>query len=905
MESGWEIGRGTSLMHGSRFGIFPIIRHSYGLRAFYEFEASELAAFLNVDPRLGLSELEAIRRNREQGLNQFPRERPESAWTLLLRQLNNLIFWILAAAAIASFGLKDTAEGFAILFVIFINTLIGFVLDYRARQSMQALLKLDTSPATVLRDGGIRQIPSDRVCIGDILILEAGDMIVAEGNVLESNQLEADESVLTGESLPTPKSKLPSQSDSVLADQHNRLFKGTAVVNGNGRAIVTNIGTSTELGKISQMVSQSARSSTPLEARLDHLASVLVGVTAGLVTLYLLNGLLQERNLEQLIKTSAALAIAAIPEGMSVVATIALASGTLSMARKNVIIKRLSAVETLGSTSVIFTDKTGTLTWNRITVEEVHIPGGNKAFTPDQISEELKNAEQFKMLVRTGVLANNAQLEDKDKDKKQIGDPIDIALLDFAKYVGYDCRLSSNDCRRVAEKAFSSETRLMATMHHTGKQYIISVKGAAEEVVRICEWRTDSERQKELEISEAMARKGLRTLALACRASEGKSDIDFSTVKCRYLGLIGFLDPARKEVSAAIQTCFDVGVKIVMVTGDHPETALAIARQVGLASEQDQAVTGKDLLGIDLGSQNGNAEITECRVFARVSPGQKLDLIDFYQKQGHIVGMTGDGVNDAPALKKADIGIAMGLHGTQVAAEAADMVLKDDSFASIVSGIEQGRVIFDNIRKFVIYLLSCNMSEILVVTFAGFFNMGSPLLPLQVLFINIITDIFPALALALGKQSGAIMKQPRRNARQQLLDKAEWVKIVWYAIVMAASVLGVYWYASVKIGVSEQAGNTLTFYALSLTQLLHVFNLHLNRNGFLNNEVTRNKYVWMALCLCLTILVTINNVFFLRSSLTLERLTNELIWLIAAAGLFPLLITRLRSLLTGPAHNYN
>ncbi|SEJ39475.1 Ca2+-transporting ATPase [Dyadobacter koreensis] len=857
------------------------------------------------DLKTGLTSQQAAQRLEQFGLNELEQVKPESIWSILLRQVNSVIVWILTAAAIVSFFLGDDLEGFAIIAVILINAVTGFMLEYNARQSMEALRKLDTTPARVLRDGKIKEIPSDHLTIGDILILEAGDLIPADAVIIEVNQLTIDESALTGESIPSQKTTDKSPEDAPLGDRHDRLFKGTAITNGNAKAVVTSIGQATEFGKIATMVSEAKRTATPLEAKLDALGKVLIWVTLGMASLFLIVGIVRGQEIKQLIETAVALAIAAIPEGMSVVATVALAYGMLRLAKKKVIVKRLSAVETLGGTNVIFTDKTGTLTQNKIEVQALRAAGEDLTVHIDLNKEvgssmlevtngdpELIHQPEFKILSKIGALVNNAQLDSKKSDRKELGDPVEVALLLYARAAGLDLHQLHRDHKRQAEQAFSSDTRMMATLDKVGSGYFIGVKGAVEEVSALCNWQNQEDRNKELEISELMAADGLRTLAFAYRQTDEKPDDNFTQEqKLTYAGLIGFLDPPRKEVIKSLIACHKAGIKVIMVTGDHPATSLKIAKQVNLVGSYEQLVlTGKDLESFDFTSAADQKKMMECHVFARVNPAQKLDMIDFYQKQGDIVGMTGDGVNDAPALKKSDIGIAMGLRGTAVAAEAADMVLKDDSFASIVHAIEQGRVIFENIRKFIVFLLSCNMSEIFVVTFATFLNVGSPLLPLQILFINIITDVFPALALGVGKDNENPMKMDPRDPRSPILERVDWLRIVFYALVMTASVLGIYWYAISQLGMIPQQGNTITFYALSLAQLLHVFNMYSGRLHLFNNEITRNKFIWMALILCLMIMAATYYFPFLRQILSLVTLDRESLKLILIAGIAPVLI---------------
>ncbi len=878
-------------------------------KSFHELSIKEVISKLDVNPAHGLSHAEAQSRLTRFGSNQLQQQSQESIWSILLRQFNSLIVWILAAAAFISFVLGDAGEGYAILAVILLNSTMGFVLEYSARQSMQALKKLDMTPAHVLRDGHLIEIASENVTIGDILILEAGDLIVADAQVLETNQLEIDESALTGESIATAKTTQVSDKDAALGDQHNRLFKGTAVTNGNGKAVVTGIGQDTELGKIAALVQEAQRTATPLEAKLDVMARALLWLTAGLALLFFVIGLLRGEDIQMLLKTAIALAIAAIPEGMSVVATIALAYGMLRLADQKVIVKRLSSVETLGGTNVIFTDKTGTLTQNKISVHTVHTLSGSVTISIDtdgvdiprlnvkQGESSLLNTDAFVQLALTGALANNAQISDHTSHTNEIGDPVEVALLYYAKAAGTDLPHIAQTYVRLGEKAFSSDTRMMGTLLQTDSEYYIAVKGAIEEVAALCHWDSENQRLDEIAVSEQMATNGLRTLAFACRKTKQKPGDDFiQEDKLTYMGIIGFQDPARKEVTPALYACQEAGIKVIMVTGDHPSTSLSIARQVNLVdSNYDLVMTGKDLQNIDY--KMAAEQLLACRVFARVNPAQKLSLIDFYQQHGDVVGMTGDGVNDAPALKKSDIGIAMGLRGTAVAAEAADMVLKDDSFASIVYAIGQGRVIFENIRKFIVFLMSCNMSEIFVVTFAGFLGLSTPLLPLQILFLNIITDVFPALAVGVGKENNNVMKMKPRDPKMPILQSKDWKQIVFYGLVMTAAVLSIYAYSMTALSLSQTVANTITFYALSLAQLLHVFNLHSGKRNFFNNEITQNKYIWLAIVVCIMIMFATYYVPVLNQVLSIGVIDGTALWLIILGGFLPLAIIQLTRLI--------
>ncbi|GAB4048899.1 cation-translocating P-type ATPase [Spirosoma litoris] len=842
----------------------------------------------------GLTTTEANQRQHEYGLNAVETTYADHWFSLLARQFKSLIVWVLAAAAVVSFSLGDFAEGLAILVVLAINALTGFALEWNANRSMEALRRLAVTLARVVRDGQVQEIPADQLTLGDLLLVEAGDVVGADATLLEVHQLEIDESTLTGESFPVAKSTELVGIDSPTGDQKNQLFKGTAVTAGTGRAIITAIGEQTELGKIARLVSNAKPTATPLEAKLDALSQVLVWVTLGIAALFVLVGLLRSEPIGPLVKTSIALAIAAIPEGLSVVATLALAYGMLHLARHQVLVKKLSAVETLGSTSVIFTDKTGTLTENKIDVSCLQLMGEEQdVYSEVGIDGSMRSLEgpetnALEKLIRLGVLCNNAELALNSTQPQELGDPIEIAMLKFARSSGYIPDTIRKQYSRLAEQPFSSDTRVMATLHQTENGYLVAVKGAIEDVLALCPQLSPSQRERQLHRAESMAKEGLRTLAFAYReVGELPHLATFAQGDLTFNGLIGFLDPPRLAVIPAIQACKTAGIRVIMVTGDHPTTALTIARQIELIKPTDTLVlTGKDLKAIDQLSEAKKSQLLQCQVFARVSATQKLALIDFYQQQGNIVGMTGDGVNDAPALKKADIGIAMGLRGTPVATEAADLVLKDDSFTSIVLAIGQGRVIFENIRKFVLYLLSCNLSEIFVVAVAGLSGLGTPLLPLQILFVNIVTDVFPALALGIGRENSVLMKHPPRPAGRQLISATDWRRVTFNALILGSVVLGVYSFARWHWHYTVFQCNTLTFYMLCWVQLLHVFTLYSgNRTSLLKNEITRNRFIWMALLLCISLLLITYYVPVVSQVLAIQPLNSRVLVLLVVAGL--------------------
>ncbi|QDA61034.1 cation-translocating P-type ATPase [Hymenobacter jejuensis] len=856
----------------------------------------------------GLSDAEAARRLASYGPNAVETVADESWLRVLARQFRSLIVAVLGGAAIFSFAFHDLAEGYAIVGVILLNALIGFWLEWNAQASMAALRRLGVSTARVLREGQVRGIPSDQVTVGDVLLVEAGEVVAADAELFEAQQLQVNESALTGESMPVSKQLTKVPADAPLAEQVNTLFKGTAVVNGTGRAYVTGVGGTTQLGTITQMVQQARHAATPLEAKLDRLAQQLVFITVGLAALFVVAGVLEGKSTYLLLKTAIVLAVAAIPEGMSIVATLALAYGMLRLARRNVLVKRLAAVETLGGTDVIFTDKTGTLTQNQMAVHTIWLPEGRIEFTPGETEIEfnanpLLRSEAYQYLLRVAVLCNNATFSPADADAT-LGDPLEVALLSLAHTSRFDVPGTQAASRRLAEQPFNSDTRLMATLHASAHVPAwVAVKGAAEEVLHHSaqvqtadgpQPLTATETALWLHRAEELAQSGLRTLALAYRVLDSEDQPDWAH-ELVWLGLVAFLDPPRAEVIPALAACQHAGIRVIMVTGDHPATALTVARQVHLSADPHTTVlTGAELLNLTAHPNGaGRRQLLQTTVFARVSPAQKLDLVSIYQQQGHIVAMTGDGVNDAPALKKADIGVAMGLRGTQVASEAAALVLRDDSFASIVAAVEQGRIIFTNIRRFVLYLVSCNLSELLVVTTAGLVGVGLGLLPLQILFLNLLTDVFPALALGVGEGSGRVMQHPPRSPRSPVMRPGDWRLATAYAALMTLALLTSYFTAHYQYGLSTTVSNNILFYGLAAAQLLHVFNMAGIGTPLRHNDVFRNRYVWLALALCTGLLLLSYFLPGLRELLGIQQLNSLALTLIVAPAIVMLVFGQL------------
>lgn len=831
----------------------------------------EALAPLEVDSNQGLTEAQAQQRRQQYGPNRLREAKTRSAGEILVEQFKSLIIGLLAVAAVASFSFSQWIEGIAILVAIVVNTVIGFLTEFQALRSMKALQELSSVTTKVRRSGQIQEIPAEDLVPGDISVLESGDIVAADLRLLQASKLQVNESSLTGESLPVDKTLDPLESQTPLADRTNMLFKGTPISRGSGEGLVVATGMKTELGRISELAEQAgAEEQTPLEQRLNQLGRRLIWITLAVVVLVAVSGILAGKDIFLMVETAIALAVAAVPEGLPIVATVALARGMWRMARRNALINRLSAVETLGSTSVICTDKTGTLTENQMTVTQIVLESGAVALSGEglepkgefrQDNQKLKPLENqlLREALEVGVLCNNAALQPQGSNESRvIGDPMEVALLIAGAKAGLQREQLLQQIPEVREDAFDPDLKMMATVHQTDQQYRVAVKGAPESVLKVCSHRQaatgietmgNSERAAWQEQINQLAAEGLRILALAQKTAP-IAEVDPYT-DLTFLGIVGLLDPPRQSVRPALKECQEAGIRVIMVTGDQAVTARNIGVAVGLTTDEEAVVVqGEELKSPEELSKEDRRRILQASILARVSPEQKLNLITLHQRTQAIVAMTGDGVNDAPALKKADIGVAMGQRGTQVAKEAADMVLQDDAFSTIVAAVEQGRAIFNNIRKFTLYLLSGNVGEIIVIGLASLLNAPLPLLPLQILYINVVNDAFPALALGLGEGSPALMQQPPRNPQESVLTRRHWWAIAAYGILIAVALLGAFALGLTWLGMSPTEATTITFLTLGFTRLWHVFNMREQGSGLFRNEISENPYIWGALVIC-------------------------------------------------------
>ncbi len=821
---------------------------------------------LDVELERGLTTAEARRRRERHGANRLQARTAESAWAILADQAKSLVFLLLAVAAGLSFAFGHVVQAVAILVALGINVAIGFVTEWRAQRSMAALRAMGRTTTRVRRDGRVRRIDADGLVPGDVVLLAAGEVVPADLRLYAADGLRVDESSLTGEAVPVGKTSEAVAAETPLAERSCVAFKGTAVANGAGTGVVVATGAATELGRISALAAGAESAATPLEQRLDRLAQRLLAVILAVAAAVGALGVVVGRDLELMIETGVALVVAAVPEGLPVVASIALARGMWRMARRNAVIERLAAVETLGAVTVIGTDKTGTLTENRMTLARLALPDGDVvlADTADPRGRAslqplddgtLPDDGAIRSALEVATLCNAATLDwDADRPAGE-GDPMELALIAGAAAAGVDRRALLEAAPERRQVAFDPETKMMASFHGADTELRVAVKGAPEAVQAVCTqvWSgdgatpfDDAAREAWRERTAALARDGLRALALA---EKRVADVDAEPYRdLTLLGLVGLLDPPRAGAREAVAECRRAGIRVVMITGDQPETAVAIAREVDLVDDAEPAImTGREL------AEAEHAQVLATAVFARVDPGQKLDLIEIFQQPGERVAMTGDGVNDAPALEAADIGVAMGRRGTQVAKEAADMVLEDDSFATIVAAIAQGRAIFANIRRFILYMLSGNAGEIFAVSAVAVLDAPLPLLPLQILYINIVSDVFPALALGVAK-GGERMDRPPRDPEEAIMTRGHWLAVGGFGLVIGGAALAVFAWALLIAGMDHAEAVTLSFATFTLARLWHTFNMRDAREPLARDPVLRNPFAWGAIALGVALL---------------------------------------------------
>ncbi len=841
----------------------------------------------------GLTQEEAHARLARVGPNELVEKRRESPVMMLLGQFSDFMIIVLIAAAVVSGIIGEVADAVAILVIVVLNAVLGFVQEYRAEQAMAALRKMAASTATVIRAGLMETVPAAELVPGDMVVLDQGRIVPADVRIVEAARLSVDEAVLTGESLTVEKhASAITDADVGLGDRKNLLYKGTFITYGRGMGVVTATGMETELGRIAAMLQAEEEGATPLQARLAAFGRKLAYAVLVICAVIFVGGVLRGEPAVGIFLVAVSLAVAAIPEALPAVVTIALSLGARKMTGLNALIRKLPSVETLGSVTYICTDKTGTLTQNRMTVEEVFVDGetvGREAsgarndacFTADDVPRT-----PYGFFLTALSLCNDAQL---DAEGKAIGDPTESALYSFASESGCDRRMVGRNYPRVAELPFDAERRLMTTFHKIpgdafagpevpglpapgGSTYISFTKGAVEAVLGRAEFMLTAhgtvavDRQRILSTAERMAGDGLRVLAVALRGWDELPGLGDAQAERRllFLGLVGMMDPPRQEAFAAVAECRSAGIVPVMITGDHPLTAAAVARRVGILgpSDREAVMTGTELAALPL--ENFEQRVEAVRVYARVAPEQKLKIVRALQDRGHFVAMTGDGVNDAPALKAANLGVAMGICGTDVAKEASSMILLDDNFATIVKAVREGRRIFDNIRKFIKYLLSTNSGEIWTLFLAPFLGLPIPLQPIHILWINLLTDALPALALSLEREEGDVMKRPPRRPDESIFSHGLGLHAVWVGLLMAMVTLSLQHWA---IHARDANWQTMVFTVLCFLQLGHVLAIRSERQslfaqGLLTNKAVAGSVVLMVVLQLLTIYVPALNPIF-------------------------------------------
>jgi Ca2+-transporting ATPase len=807
----------------------------------------ELVRELACDPQLGLTQREARQRWERWGPNTVVAQRPTSACTLFLRQLADTMVLVLLGATAVSLLLGEWGDGVTILAIVLLNAVLGLVQESRAQQALRALERLNAPACVVLRDGLPRQLSATELVPGDVILLEAGSRVPADARVLEAAGLAVDESLLTGESRPAGKGPGTHPPDTPAAERSNVVHLGTAVVRGRGKALVVATGMRTQLGRIAELIRTRREEPTPLQRRLEELGKYLVAACLALCAGVVAVGIARGEAPYRMLLVGVSLAVAAIPEGLPAVVTIALAVGVQRMIRRRAVIRRLPAVETLGCATVVVTDKTGTLTRNELAVRRLFV--GERLLRPQgrgfvgesgQVWPAQDRALELALLA--GALCNDASIA----AGREWGDPTEVALLREAARAGIIPELRRWE--RLAEVPFEPERRHMRVRCRTGREQAAYLKGAPEVVLGKCSfWQRNREREglddaavgRIQAAAEAMADGALRVLALAWQPLPAGGGGQVPPAGYTFLGLVGLADPPRPEVGEALARCRRAGIRVLMATGDHPRTAAALAEEVGLTDPPVRVRQGRELEELEPAALGRAVE--ECAVWARVSPGQKLRLVEALHRQGRVVAMTGDGVNDAPALKAADIGVAMGRGGTDVAREAADMVLADDNFATIVAAVEEGRAVYDNVRKFVRYLLACNTGEVLVMLLAVAIGLPVPLLPLQILWVNLVTDGLPALALGVDPREPGIMERPPRPGSESIFARGLAGKILGRGLLIAAGTLAVFTWGMISGDLA--LARTLALAALAVSQLFHSFDCRSERRSILELGLTGNPYL--------------------------------------------------------------
>ncbi|NLW09560.1 MAG: calcium-translocating P-type ATPase, SERCA-type [Firmicutes bacterium] len=834
----------------------------------------ETLRLLGTDPEKGLSASHVAAKLEEYGRNELKEKKRQTVWEMFLSQFKEFLILLLLGAALISILLGEITDAVVIFLIVFINAIFGVVQEFKAEKALEALKTLSAPKAKVWREGTVAEVPAADLVPGDIVLLEAGDFIPADARLLETVEFRTDESALTGESVPVEKdaADLP-KTTKPLAERKNMVYMGTIAVAGRARAVVTATGMETEIGRIAGMIQETEAEMTPLQKKLkvfgQQLGLLVILICIGIFAL----GVFRGNNPFGMFMTAVTLAVAAVPEGLPAIVTIVLALGVQRMAARNAIIRRLSAVEALGAATVICTDKTGTLTLNQMTVQAAVVDGATYTVTGESLGDRGEflleetavdplTVPRLGMLLLTGLLCNDARLIGEGEERRAIGDPTETALLVAAAKAGLFQEKMAAELPQIREYPFDSTRKRMSTIHRgklpfpvqglPAEGFWVFTKGAPDVLLKKCrrylgengiEELTPAVTEKFAGLNRELANRALRVLGLAFRPfregeADGVEDVENDLI---FLGFLGMIDPPRPEARPAIELCRKAGIKIKMITGDHRDTARAIAADLGLLAhghEEDQVITGEEM--DQLSEEELAARVGEIVVFARVTPAHKVQILEALKANGEIVAMTGDGVNDAPALKKADIGTAMGRTGTDVAKQASDMVLADDNFATIVRAVQEGRIIFENIKKAIYFLLSCNLGEVVTILASVLLGWPVPLIPIQILWVNLVTDSFPALALGVDPPEDGIMDRPPRPPQEGIFTSGVGRTLSVYGLFIAFITL-----IAFSIGRQESLlkGQSMAFITLSLCQLVHVFNFRSLHESVFKRGLFGNKHL--------------------------------------------------------------